>query len=187
VRYKWTVDGAAAGTPQSAALEYEATGVGRHRIVVAAEAEGRPIGSDVWVVEVRAPAPAVEPPAPPPAVVATAPSSGLVESDVRHWLEDYARAWSRKDVGALRRMGQVRSGAEAAQLERYFGSIGALDVDVRVLRLTVEGEHASVEFERTDTVTDPSGRRQELRLPLMRKRIERTPEGFRFAEQGGRG
>ena len=108
-------------------------------------------------------------------------------ADLRHWLADYARAWSRKDVAALQRMGQVRGDAEAAQLERYFASIGALDVDVRILSLTVEGEHASVEFERTDTVTDPSGRRQQLRLPPIRKRIERTPDGFRFTPQGGRG
>ena len=84
-------------------------------------------------------------------------------------------------------MGQVRSGAEAAQLERYFHSVDGLDVDVRVLQLSVAGERASVEFERTDTVTDPSGRRQQLRLPPIRKEIERTPDGLRFAVQGGAG
>jgi len=46
--------------------------------------------------------------------------------------------------------------------------------------VTIDGERASVEFERTDTVTDPSGRRQELRLPAIRKEIERTPDGLRF-------
>lgn len=187
VVYRWTVDGAPAGRPQSSALEYEATAAGRHKIAVAVELAGRAIGNDAWVVDVRAPAPPIAPPAPPPTTVAAAPSSTLVEADLRHWLADYARAWSRKDVATLQRMGQVRGDAEAAQLERYFASIGALDVDVRILSLTVEGEHASVEFERTDTVTDPTGRRQQLRLPPMRKRIERTPDGFRFATQGGRG
>jgi len=37
-----------------------------------------------------------------------------------------------------------------------------------------------VEFERVDTMTDPGGRRQELRLPLQHKEIERTPDGLRF-------
>jgi hypothetical protein len=106
---------------------------------------------------------------------------------VRHWLDAYARAWSQKDLGALRRMGQVRSAAEAAQLERYFTSIESLAVEVHVLGLTVNGERASVEFERTDTVTDPSGRRQQLRLPPMRKEIERTPDGLRFTGRGGAG
>jgi hypothetical protein len=189
VVYRWTVDGAPTGRPQSGALEYEATAAGRHKIAVAVEVAGRPIGNDAWVVDVRAPEPEprIAAPASPPPTVAAAPASTLVEADLRHWLADYARAWSRKDVAALQRMGQVRGDAEAAQLERYFASIGALDVDVRILSLTVEGEHASVEFERTDTVTDPTGRRQQLRLPPMRKRIERTPDGFRFATQGGRG
>jgi len=38
---------------------------------------------------------------------------------------------------------------------------------VRALR--VDGERASVGFERTDTVIDPRGRRRELRLPPIRK------------------
>jgi hypothetical protein len=38
-----------------------------------------------------------------------------------------------------------------------------------------------------DTVTDPSGRQQQLRLPAMRKEIERTPEGLRFTSGQGRG
>ena len=188
VVYRWSVDGTPAGRPQSGALEYEANAAGRHKIAVTVELAGRAIGNDAWVVDVRAPEAApIPPPASPPPTAAAAPASTLVEADLRHWLADYARAWSRKDVAALQRMGQVRGDAEAAQLERYFASIGALDVDVRIVSLTVEGEHASVEFERTDTVTDPSGRRQQLRLPPIRKRIERTPDGFRFTPQGGRG
>jgi hypothetical protein len=60
-------------------------------------------------------------------------------------------------------------------------------VDVRVLALRVDGEKASVEFERMDTVTDPSGRQQQLRLPPMRKEIERTRDGLRFTGRDGRG
>jgi len=36
-------------------------------------------------------------------------------------------------------------------------------------------------------VIDPSGRRRELRLPPIRKQIERTPEGLRFTGDGGPG
>jgi hypothetical protein len=113
-----------------------------------------------------------------PVVVARAPST--LESDVRAWMAEYARAWSRKDVDALRAMGQVRSPSEVEKLERYFRSVGDLRVDVTVLSVTVDGGRASVEFERTDTVTDPSGRRQELRLPAIRKEIERAGDGLRF-------
>jgi hypothetical protein len=84
-------------------------------------------------------------------------------------------------------MGQVRTTAEMERLERYFQSISDLRVDVRVLGLRVDGDTASVEFERMDTVTDPSGRQQQLRLPPMRKQIERTPDGLRFTSGEGRG
>ena len=113
-----------------------------------------------------------------PVVVAKAPST--LESDVRAWMAEYARAWSRKDVDALRAMGQVRSPSEVEKLERYFRSVGDLRVDVQVLSVTFDGDRASVDFERTDTVTDPSGRRQELRLPPIRKEIERTADGLQF-------
>jgi hypothetical protein len=113
-----------------------------------------------------------------PLVVAKAPST--LEADVRAWMAEYARAWSRKDVDALREMGQVRSPNEVEKLERYFRSVGDLHVDVNVLSVSVDGNRASVEFERTDTVTDPSGRRQELRLPAIRKEIERTGNDLRF-------
>jgi len=56
-----------------------------------------------------------------------------------------------------------------------------------VLALRLDGARASVELERTDTVTDPSGRRQELRLPPIRRQIERTPDGLRFTGDGGPG
>ena len=116
----------------------------------------------------------------------SAPSE-LAEAEVRAWLDEYARAWSRKDLSALRRMGQVRTAAEAERLERYFRSVDDLHVAVRVLALRLDGARALVELERTDTVTDPSGRRQELRLPPIRKQIERTPEGLRFTGDGAPG
>jgi len=121
--------------------------------------------------------------APPPRAPA-APAS-LLEDEVRRWLVEYAQAWSRKDLAALRRMGQVQTAAQAEQLERYFRSIDDISVDVHVLALHIEGDRASVEFERTDTLTDPAGKRRELRLPPLRKEIERTPHGLRFAELGG--
>ena len=199
VSYRWTLDRRAVHAPEPGRFAYEPGTAGRHTVAVTVSADGRTIGRDAWVVTVRAsaiartpPPPAAEPAAPraaaPPPVVAAAPppeppapSPALAESEVRAWLAEYALAWSRKDVAALHRMGQIRSAAEAAELERYFRSVDELHVDVRVLALSLDGERASVEFERTDTVIDPGGRRQELRLPPMRKRIERTPEGLRFS------
>jgi hypothetical protein len=131
------------------------------------------------------------PPASPPTTVSapgpptTAPTSGsLAEADVRRWLDDYARAWSRKDVETLRGMGQVRNEEQAQRLVRYFASVDSLEVAVHVRAVRIEGDRAQVEFERTDTLTDPSGKRRELRLPPLRKEIERGPGGLRFTSPG---
>lgn len=201
VTYAWSVDRRRV-RETGRELRYRTGTAGAHRVAVDVHAAGRRVGGDVWTVAVRPPTPPLAA-APttttlPPAVVAAAPRpaerpaqpappSALAEGDVRRWLDEYARAWSRKDTAALRRMGQIRSAAEAERMERYFASIDDLDVRVRVLAVAVDGDHASVEFERTDTLTDPSGRRQEHRLPPVRREIERTPSGLRFAPRDGRG
>ena len=110
----------------------------------------------------------------------TRSATALSEEEVQHWFAEYAHAWSSHDVGALQRMGQVRSQADAERLTRYFGTIENLRVDVHIRAVRLDGERAAVDFERVDTMTDPTGRRQELRLPLQHKDIERTPAGLRF-------
>jgi len=194
VVYRWTVDRRWARARTPGRLEYEPTIPGRHTVRVTVAVAGETIGGDTWVVTVLEPEvaqaapPPLREPAPPATEIAppSAPSE-LAEAEVRAWLDEYARAWSRKDLSALRRMGQVRTAAEAERLERYFRSVDDLHVAVRVLALRLDGARALVELERTDTVTDPSGRRQELRLPPIRKQIERTPEGLRFTGDGGPG
>jgi len=91
------------------------------------------------------------------------------------------------DRGARGDGAGAASGLRVKRLERYFRSVDDLHVAVRVLALRLDGARALVELERTDTVTDPSGRRQELRLPPIRKQIERTPEGLRFTGDGAPG
>ena len=182
--FRWAVDGRSVPSAHGARYVYAPGRAGRHRVAVSLEAEGRVVGRAAWIVAVK---PVLQPVAIVTPEEAPSAPAALAEADVRQWLVEYARAWSRKDVASLRRMGQVHSPAEADQLDRYFHSIGTLDVDVHVLSLTIDGPHATVEFERVDTVTDPGGRRQELRLPPMRKRIERTPDGLRFADATGAG
>lgn len=109
-----------------------------------------------------------------------------MQADVRAWMAEYASAWSRKDVAALREMGQIRTASEVEKLEQYFRSVGELRVDVQILSVKVDGDRAQVEFERTDTITDLQGRKQELKLPPITKEIERTSDGLRFTIVGTR-
>jgi hypothetical protein len=206
VSYDWTVDGRRVQRGADRRFEYDAAEPGRHRIVVTARAADQEIGTDSWLVTVRPaapPEPSREPPpqaasaapgpgareTPPPATrVATAKRPGtLAEDEVRRWFAEYARAWSDKDLNALRRMGQVRSAEDAAKLEQYFKSVGDIRVEVKLRKIAIDGAHASVEFERVDTVTDPAGLRRELRLPPLKKELERTPGGLRFTDRGGAG
>jgi hypothetical protein len=122
-----------------------------------------------------------EPTAAPPPV-----AKDVAEEEIRRWLEEYAQAWSRKDLEALRRMGHVQTVAQAERLRRYFRSVDDLRVDLHVVAVHVDGDRISVDLERTETVTDPSGDRQTLRSPLVRKEIERGPHGLRFAEPAKR-
>jgi hypothetical protein len=105
-----------------------------------------------------------------------------VEGEVRRWLEEYAQAWSRKDLEALHRMGQVQTPSHAERLRRYFQSVDEVRVEVNVVAVHVDGDRIAVDLQRTETVTDPSGDSQTLRSPLVRKHIERGPQGLRFTE-----
>jgi len=130
----------------------------------------------------RAAEPPHEPAPPPAARPSEHAGGGIDEAEIRAWLDEYAHAWSRRDVAALARMGQIRSDGDAERLARYFDNVQELHVDVRLRSLRVEGDRAAVEFERIDTVTDPTGRRQQLRLPLQHKEIARVAGALRFVE-----
>jgi hypothetical protein len=206
VTYDWTVDGRSVKRGSDRRFEYDSADPGRHRIVVTARAGGQEIGTDSWLVTVRPPAPPEPASEAPPAIARTPSDRGerqpasvttpraaatrpgaLAEDEVRRWFAEYARAWSDKDLTALRRMGQVRSAEDAAKLEQYFKSVADIRVEVKLRKIAIDGAHASVEFERVDTVTDPAGLRRELRLPPLKKEIERTPGGLRFTDRGGAG
>ncbi len=149
VVYRWTVDRRWARARAPGRLEYEPTIPGRHTVRVTVAVADQTIGRDTWVVTVLEPEVAQAAPPPlrepaPPATETAPPSvpSELAEAEVRAWLDEYARAWSRKDLSALRRMGQVRSVAEEERLERYFRSVDDLHVAVRVLALRLDGARA---------------------------------------------
>jgi hypothetical protein len=114
------------------------------------------------------------PPAEPP-VVATP------DDDIRRWLGTYADAWRAHDVDALRRMGQVRTDAQAAALREYFARVRDLDVQLNVLAVEAGADGATVRFTRRDRFKDPAGRTVVKESPPLTKELVRTPDGLRFA------
>jgi len=125
----------------------------------------------------------------PPAALASrgteraAPGGG--DDEVRRLLDRYAAAWRNHDVAELRRIGQVTSDSQAADLERYFAKVEDLDVEVDVLEVRNEGDRAIVRFTRRDRFRDPTGRIVTQQSPPIEKRVVRSSDGLRF-EPGGR-
>jgi len=122
---------------------------------------------------------------PPPATV---PASGLTDAEVRAFIDSYARAWHRGDVGELRRIGQVADDDQAKALGKYFDSVRDFDVQVRIIEMEGSGDRRTVRFTRRDTFRDPAGRAVSKESPPIEKTIVRTPQGLKFAPRswGGR-
>ena len=100
---------------------------------------------------------------------------------MRRLLDRYASAWRNHDVNELRRIGQVTSDGQAADLERYFAKVQDLDVEVQVVDIRPEGDGATVRFTRRDRFRDPTGRLVTQESPTIEKRVVRGPDGLRFS------
>ena len=108
-----------------------------------------------------------------------------MEDEARRLLDRYAAAWRNHDVAELRRIGQVTSDGQAADLERYFAKVEDLDVEVRVIDIRPEGDRATIRFTRRDRFRDPTGRLVTQESPPIEKRVVRGADGARF-EPGAR-
>ena len=144
-----------------------ATPVGTQRAVVATQAEPTPLDAErVAAVKVAAPS----------------RSSGPSPDAVRGLLDRYAAAWRRHDVDTLRAIGQVTNDGQASALRQYFSSVGDLEVEVRVLDISSDGDRARVRFTRLDRFRDPTGRQVAKESPPIEKNVVTTPQGgLRFA------
>lgn len=142
------------------------------------------------------PPPPPPPPTVPPTTLATLPPAALAsrgterpapggDAEIRRLLDRYAAAWRNHDVGELRRIGQVTSDSQAADLERYFAKVEDLDVEVNVIEIRSDGDRATVRFTRRDRFRDPTGRLVTQESPPIEKRVVRAPDGLRF-EPGAR-
>lgn len=134
--------------------------------------------------QAAAPEVASIPPSPAPGSTPPAPVPGstpaVTTRDVEALLERYAAAWREHDVEELRRMGLVTSNAQAEALQDYFDRTRDLDVEVRLLDVTTEGERLTVRFIRQDRFRNPAGRVVSQESPPLQKDVVRTPGGLRM-------
>jgi type IV secretory pathway protease TraF len=96
----------------------------------------------------------------------------ISRAEAEGWIDRLRSAWERKDVNALREMGEVPSGQEAA-LAKALGAYKAYHVDITVASVVIEGNRAQVTFDRTDS--DETGRK--LSHPRRTVHLERGPGG----------
>ncbi len=151
VRLEWTLDGTAAHASSDGRFDLPPTlASGAHDLAVAAvDPEGRRSTPLRWTVNVEAKAPPPPAPAPPPAAVATA--AGISEADARQWLAHFLDAWQQKDVPALRRLGVINTPGQEEKLRSVLKQYREYHVTVRNERIRVDGAHATLTFERSDS------------------------------------
>ncbi len=137
------------------------------------------------VVAAREPEPPAPRPAPvaPPSTLPPPEPSPTSADEVQQLLDRYAAAWRRRDVDELRRIGQIRTDAQAEGLRRYFATVEDFDVEVRVLGVTRKGDRTSVRFVRRDRFRDATGEVVSKESPAIEKDVVSTADGLRFAPQ----
>jgi hypothetical protein len=75
----------------------------------------------------------------------------ITEAEVRTWLDSYQRAWQDKDIGALVRLGEVKS-QNAEKLRDVLEKYDKFGVSLQGISIRIEGNEATATFSRVDTI-----------------------------------
>jgi hypothetical protein len=168
--YEWTLDGGPAARVPEGRFETPASlSPGEHMLqLTAVDARGSRSAPQRWTVAVgkREAAPPVPPPPPPPSV------ERLTEADVREWLNRYKSAYESRQVDALQRIGVV-SAAQAEAVSKALAGYKSLQVTVSNERITLQGQNATVSFDRSDR--DETGKT--MPYPKQTWRLQKSASG----------
>ncbi|MGH7806382.1 MAG: hypothetical protein ACREQJ_18685, partial [Candidatus Binatia bacterium] len=168
IRWEWSVNGERAAGASSSRYRLRTTNPGAYTVTVKASA---PWGASIdksWTLTVNKPKPT---PAP---VVA----SRGAESELRDWISTYCGAFERKDTGKLLALGHLKTGAEAERLGEALSVMQNLTLSCTNASIRVDGNNATVSFDRTDRWTDPRGNPVERTLPRITKSLRREDSGW---------
>jgi hypothetical protein len=170
LRYEWTVNGERASGASGSRYRLRTNSPGSYTVTVKASA---PWGASIdksWSLTVNKPKPT---PAP---VVASRP--GGAESELRDWISTYCGAFERKDTGKLLALGHLKTAAEAERLGEALSVMQNLKLSCTNPSIRVDGNSATVSFDRTDRWTDPRGNPVERTLPRITKALRREGSGW---------
>jgi hypothetical protein len=168
LRYEWVIGGRSPEVTMSPRFSIpEDLPPGEYSIrVTAIERQGSRSAPQTWRVSVRTLKPS------PPVVAPKPAAPQLTVSDVQEWLSRMKGALERRDVAALRDLGVIRPGQEAA-LGKALEAYKELRVSIQNPQIQTEGDGGTVSFDRKDT--DETGK--ELKYPRQTFRLERRAGG----------
>jgi len=144
--YEWALDGEEARRTPEGRFEAPASlSPGEHALqLTALDGRGMRSAPQRWTVEVGKPDVTPPPPSPPSIV------EQLTEDEVRDWLIRYKSAWESRKVEALQRIGVVTA-AQADAVRKALSGYENFHVTVTNERITLQGQQATVSFDRSDT------------------------------------
>ncbi len=172
--FQWEVNGEAQREARGSNYDFAAENPGTYRVTVLAKGASGASASNTWNLTVR-PKPAPPPPVesiPRPAL--QAPKIDNPEVEARAWIDAYCAAFEQKDTEALIRLGHLSNQAEASRLRDALATMGNLRLSCSNASVQVNGDRATVSFDRIDRWTDPRGTDMSKPLPRITKNLRRN-------------
>ena len=129
--------------------------------------------------------PAPAPPAVPPSSTATGVAAPPVPPPdpsprIRALFDAYAAAVETRSVANIRQAYPGLQPQQAREWERFFGAVGAIDVDLRMTRLDVHGDAAEARLSGLYAFTDPGTRRPRRDSVSLVATLQRDARGWRI-------
>ncbi|MGH7857841.1 MAG: hypothetical protein ACREQY_10975, partial [Candidatus Binatia bacterium] len=160
--WAWEVNGRRAEGARGPSYEFAARDPGRYDVKVRAVAPSGASIDNTWTLTVSRPA------VPTPAVRVNP------EAELLGWIDAYCRAFEQRDTDTLLALGHLGSRSEAERLREALSVMRDLRLSCTNPSVRVDGDQATVSFDRTDRWMDPRGQTMERSLPRITKDLRRA-------------
>lgn len=162
VTHSWEVNGEARRGVAGAVLSLDPQRPGEYRVRAKISAPWGETVERAWKLTVRAvPTPGTSPQPPAPSA----------EQEVRAWVTRYCSAYDQKQPQRLLELGALKDQGEVAEVQQAMSKLSNLKVACSNQRVQVDGDVASVTFERVDEWTDRNGPQRQSRSLNLKLRL----------------